>query len=277
MNKKKIFIIIGVILLVAIALFLFLGSRGNDNRVYPETSDAPILELTWDGKLDPKTVPRFTPYGIWEGKFNYDEGTAFEPANEMQFYVLTNKENFLAVAPGIVTQNELNGDSGLVTVRYGENYAITYMHIVPDSSLKSGSKIETGDILGKMEKRNSPTWGEETWWEIQVTKKVASGVFRTMPPYQYFNDESKKILNEISANSKEVRQDYVSEAGAHNWTIVDGCSWIKYTKEPSWWNSNRFGLSLGNEKESDFIDSLNLGWKIADEQGRVYGPTDKCE
>lgn len=116
----------------------------------------------------------------------------------MQFYMKTDESDFLAVAPGIVTQNETHGGSTeLVSVRYGENYVVIYHHIIPDKNLKIGTKIETGDILGKMEKATNPTHGEETWWEIQLTTK-RDGIYRTLPPYDYFDQESQKNTRQNS-------------------------------------------------------------------------------
>lgn len=243
--------------------------------IYPETTNAPVLKLSWDGELDPKTATRYTPYGVWEGQFNYPAGVAYEPANEMQFYVITEKENYLAAAPGIVTQNEMHGESGLLTVRYGENYAITYMHIIPDANLKTGTKIETGDVLGKMEKRNNPSQGLETWWEIQVTKKDGEK-FRTMPPYDFFDNESKNKLKEIAVASKEHHPDWIAKEGSNGWTIVSGCSWIKYVGE-SWWASNRFSFESSTEDEQEWLSDLGLDWKIGDNYGRIIGAKDSCK
>jgi len=277
MKKRNIFFLF---LIIIIAGLVFLAIRNIEkviiSDIYPNTDKDPVLELTWEGELDPKSATRYTPYGVWEARIKYPDGVAYEPANEMQFYITSSAENFLAIAPGIVTQNEIHeGETGLVSVRYGENFTVTYMHIIPNQELKLGAKIEAGDVLGKMEKRMHDLWGEETWWEIQVTKRVGKK-FRTMPPYNYFSQEGKAILNEIAIASKETGQNWISAEGSNGWTIVDGCSWIKYTKEPSWWNSNRFDFKASPETEKEFIDSLGLGWKIGDEQGRVIGPNDKC-
>jgi hypothetical protein len=289
---KKIIIAVSVLIFLAIAgvgLFFFTTRDSTQNpisnieenttkeaEIYPDTQEAPVLELTWDGKLDPKTTTRYTPYGVWEGQEEYPEGVAYEPANEMQFYIQTDAKNMLAVAPGIVTQNELHGKSGLVSVRYGENYAITYFHVVPEKNLKIGTKVETGDVVGIMDKGPHPTWGEETWWEIQVTTREGNK-FRTMPPYDYFSKEGKDTLNAIAKASKESGQNWIAAEGSYGWTIVDGCSWVKYTKEPSWWNSNRFGTDQEEDSEKDFIDSLGLGWKVGDDRGLIIGPTDECK
>jgi len=276
-------IIIIVILLIFLAVQCYRlavseKSRDNDliSEIFPDTDGAPVLELAWDGELDPKTATRYTPYGIWEAQIEYEDGIAYEPANEMQFYLITDKENFLAAAPGIVIQNELHGESGLLTVRYGKNYSITYMHIIPDEKIEPGTKIEIGDVLGKMEKRNNPTWGEETWWEIQITKKEGNK-YRSVPPYDYFSKESKEILNAIADNSKETNNFWIAAEGSHGWTIIDGCSWIKYTKTPSWWASNRFDSKNQFESQEEFLDSLGLGWRVGDKDGRIIGPTDKCQ
>lgn len=291
MKKKVIVIFSGIIILIIVgAYFVLFATRDSGSEIisdfkekvidktniYPDTQKAPVLELTWSGELDPKDATRYTPYGVWEAQMKYPEGVVYEPANEMQFYVQTDEEDYLAAAPGIVTQNELHGKSGLITVRYGENYAITYLHIIPAKNLKTGTKVETGDILGKMEKMSNPTWSEETWWEIQVTKKEGNK-FRTMPPYNYFSKAGKEKLNAIAAASREKNHNWISAKGSNGWTVVDGCSWIKYTKEPSWWNSNRFTFEESAETEEEFIGSLGLGWKVGDNQGRIIGPTDKCD
>ena len=240
--------------------------------IYPDTTLAPVLELTWPGKLDPTKATRFTPYGIWENEFDTPEGRAYEQANEMQFYILTDEEDFLAVAPGIVTQNQVfeNG-YGLVSVQYGQNYAVTYMHMVPNPELNVGDQTKIGDVMGKMEKRVHNIHGEETWWEIMFTTQI-DGKYRTLPPYDYFSSSSQEMFNQIAENSKEKS---ITNADVNTWTVREDCSWIKYTMEPSWWDSGRFLDRNFAESHQDFLDSLGLGWKDSD-KSLVIGPTDKC-
>jgi hypothetical protein len=277
---KKIILIIVVLIIIAGVVFFLTKTKEEkmtfiQNIVssiskkiyYPDTSEAPVLELTWSGKLDPKSVIRIGPYGEWEGQFDYPEGIAYEPANEMQFYVDTDVSDFLAVAPGIVTQKNMSNDSsGLVSVQYGRKYAVTYLHIFPRNDLRVGDKIETGDILGKMEKRIHDMHSEETWWEIMLTIDNDE-VYRTLPPYEYFSNNSKKLLDSLLKNAQY--NDYLS------WTVREGCSWIKYVGNDSWWDSGRFQGPVEKESEQEFLDNLGLGWKKG-EKGRVIGPTDDC-
>ena len=274
--KKLLVIVAALIFLVLIGFLLIKAKEGEGTRkIYPEVTTAPVLILTWPEKLNPEDAIRYTPYGIWENTQEHKEGVAYEPANEMQFYMKTDASDFLAVAPGTVTRNETFENSvGLVSVRYGENYVITYMHIIPDRNLKAGTKIETGDIIGKMEKMNNPYHGEETWWEIQLTTK-RDGLFRTLPPYDYFDEESREILDKIAENSKEVGPGESTEKPY--WTISEGCSWIKHTGAPEWWDSNRFGGFLQKESEKEFVKNIDPSWEVADERGNIIGPTDVCD
>lgn len=272
---------VGILLLVAIVLVggLLHSGKKFKTEFYPSTASAPTLELSWDGTLDPIAVTRYTPYGIWEDWKQTSSGIAYEPANEMQFYVKNSgSPNYLAVAPGIITQKEaFNGPVGNVAVRYGENFAVVYNHIIPAKDLSVGQKIEVGDVLGKLEKKTNPSMGEEAWWEIQVIK-YQQPYLRTVAPYQYFSATSKKLFDQIAANSKEKNNFWTAKAD-DPWTIVDGCSWLKYTQ--SWWTSfNKLGYTPKDaieQSEEDFIKSVNPSWKVGDDQGRIIGPTDKCE
>ncbi|TSC93670.1 MAG: hypothetical protein CEN91_158 [Candidatus Berkelbacteria bacterium Licking1014_85] len=252
-------------------------TKEKPTQFYPDTDNAPVLELKWDGKLDVKDVTRYTPYGVWEGWFDYEKGTAYEPANEMQFYIKTETDKYLAVAPGIVSQNEQHGESGIFTVRYGRNFAVNYLHIIPDENLKVGQKIEIGDVVGKMEKKPHPDFGEETWWEIQVAE-YKKPYIRTVAPYQYFSAKSKKLLDEIVKNSKENNNLWITKTGGDAWTITGGCSWLQYSSD--WWSSfSRLGYTPDgaiDQSEEDFIASINPAWQVGDQQGRIIGPKDKC-
>ena len=191
--KKTLKIIALLILFLFVGFLLIKAKEGNKvNEAYPKTTDAPVLKLTWPEKLNPEDAIRYTPYGIWENTSKYKEGIAYEPANEMQFYMKTNASDYLTVAPGIVTRSETFENSvGLVSIKYGENYVITYLHIIPNKDLKVGNKVEISDVIGKMEKRNNPYHGEETWWEVQLTVKRGK-LYRTLPPYDYLVRNLKK-------------------------------------------------------------------------------------
>ena len=273
--RKKIIIVVVPIFLILAGFILFKAKEGSGTReTYPETAQAPLLQLTWPEDLNPKDAIRYTPYGIWENVQEHKEGMAYEPANEMQFYMSTNASDYLAVAPGIVTRSETHGGVvGLVSVRYGEKYVVTYLHIIPDKSIKTGTKIETGDTIGKMQKMNNPYQGEETWWEIQLTIN-RDGLYRTLPPYDYFDKESQDLLDNIAENSKETGPGQSTKKPY--WTISEGCSWIKHTGVPEWWDSNRFGGPFQKESEKEFIKNINPDWKVADNQGNIIGPTDVC-
>ncbi len=278
---KKIILIIIIIIIVAGAIFFLTKTKEekmnfiqniissiSEKVYYPDTYDAPVLELTWSGELDPKSVIRIGPYGEWEDQVVYPGGVAYEPANEMQFYVDTDVSDFLAVAPGVVTQkNIFDNGVGSVSVQYGRKYAITYMHILPRFDLRVGDKIETGDLLGEMEERTYSLNNKETWWEIMLTMDN-NGIYRTLPPYDYFSENSKKLLDSILVVPRQ--DDNIS------WTKRTGCSWIKYIEDDSWWDSGRFQGPIGKESEQEFLDNLGLGWQKS-EMGRVIGPTDDCD
>ena len=281
--KKRLWVLRVILIILIIVVSVFIVRRvlknNKSSNFYPDTVDAPVLELKWDGEFNPKNITRITPYGVWEGWFDYNQGTAYEPANEMQFYMKTDVEKYLAVAPGIVVQNEIhNSNVGLVTVRYGKNFAVNYCHIIPDEKLEIGQKIEAGDLLGKMEKRINPQYGEETWWEIQIVE-YKNPYIRTTAPYQYFSENSQKILDEAAKNPKEQNSFWETKPGGDAWTITEGCSWLKYA--PNWWSSfDRLGYvpdGAIDQKEEDFINSINTDWKVSDNQGRIIGPDDKCK
>lgn len=284
---KKGIIIISILVVVGVLVFVTLNKNEDGDSTlisfvkdleqfeyYPDTTEAPVLELIWDGELDPTEAIRYTPYGVWEGWFEYPEGTAYEQANEMQFYMDTEATDYLAIAPGIVTQSEtFGGGSGLLSVQYGHNYVITYMHIFPSDDIKIGQKIEKGDYIGQMEKRTTPDGLEETWWEIMLTT-YSDGKYRTLPPYDYFSDEGKAKMDELALNFEY--GGITDEAGKITWTVDEGCSWLKYAPD-GWWDSGRF-FDHDPEQEShqEFLDSLGLGWQVGDLDGRIIGPTDEC-
>ena len=274
--KKLLIISVALILLTLVGFILIKAKEGkNIDIAYPQDTKAPVLKLTWPEKLNPEDTTRYTPYGIWENTIETKEGIAYEPANEMQFYIKTNASDYLAVAPGIVTQNETFENSvGLVSVKYGEDYVVTYLHIIPNKNLKPGTRVETGDIIGKMEKMNNPHHGEETWWEIQLSTRN-DGLYRTLPPYDYFDKESQELLDKIAENSKEIRPGETVKKPY--WTVSAGCSWVKHTGVPEWWDSNRFGGFSQKESEEEFIENLNPNWMVADNKGLIIGPTDTCD
>ena len=70
--------------------------------------------------------------------------------------------------------------------------------------------------------------------------------------------ESQEMLDRIAENSKEIRPGEIRKKPY--WTVSEGCSWIKYTGVPEWWDSNRFGDFLGKESEKEFIKNLNPNW-----------------
>ena len=246
--KKILIVLVILILLILVGFLLIKAKEGKKiDETFPKDTQAPVLKLTWPEDLNPEDATRYTPYGIWENTQEYEEGTAYEPANEMQFYIKSDASDYLTVAPGIVTRNETHGGStGLVSIKYGDNYVITYLHIIPSKDLKIGDKVETGDVIGKMEKATNPHQGEETWWEIQLSIRK-DGLHRTLPPYDYFDKESQEILDKIAENSKETGPGEATEKPY--WTVSEGCSWIKYTGVPEWWDSNRFNGFFQKESE----------------------------
>ena len=97
--KKLFFLLISIVFIS--------GCTSLKSDFYPDTEDAPVLEFVWNGDLQPDQVRRITPYGVWEGWFEYENGIAYEPANEMQFYVdSTEPFPVLSVSKGIVVRAE---------------------------------------------------------------------------------------------------------------------------------------------------------------------------
>ncbi len=239
---------------------------------YPETTEAPTLHLAWDGQVDLSNITRTTPYGVWEDWFEYEDGIAYEPAVEMQFYLITDATDFLAVAPGVLIRIEVDEAKNLqknspgvgsVMVRYGRAFTVKYDHIVPDPNLILGSHIAVGDKLGTMEKKIHEVYGEETWWEIEVIRddrEIHKAV--QVPPYPLFDDESKATLDQIVEAAGEWSPYWETENGGRSWVITGGCAWVKYFDKPEWINQ--------------VSDTAIEGWHLGDDQGRVIGPTDVC-
>ena len=241
--------------------------------IYPDTGDAPVLDLYWDD-LDLEDVTRTTPYGCWEGWVECDEGTAYEPANEMQFYVRTGRTPVHAVASGTVVLVEIGENNiGFLTIRYGRNYSVTYHHL-EHIGLNEGGIIEAGEIVGYGEIRPDPVEPEfnETWWEIEVCAMRDDQVM-TVPPYDYFSDESKKQLDDILNNTIF---DWGVKGSPKTWTVTEGCSWVKYLSAPEWPASFiRLGIETEEIPIEDFFNENGLDW-VEVEYGRVIGPTDEC-
>lgn len=260
---------IHVILLFA--LVSLAGCVKSPGEFYPDTSEAPVLEFFWGPPdINLSQIVRTTPYGVWEGWFEADEGILYEPANEMQFYVASEKMPVRAVAPGIAISitRDYQGGSGFLTVLYGRNYSITYHHVIeiPDS-LKEMDRIELGDTLGYTEMR--PNEGiMEAWWEIALNARRGD-VYRTLPPFEYFSEESQEKLQAII--------DATWYGDETEWTVTEGCSWIKYVGKEWWTSSSRLGDFFGSgETTDDFLREKGLDWKEGDRYGRILGPTDSC-
>jgi hypothetical protein len=293
MKKWWVYLLV-VIGVLAVVYFVFVGphmhkfvgkphkepgnfrNEGMVSGFYPDTDEAPVLEFFWGPpELDMSKIIRTTPYGVWEGWFETEEGFLYEPANEMQFYVAGEKMPTRAVAPGILItlDRDTETEGGRMTVLYGRNYSITYHHIVDiPEDLEQGSKIEAGQTVGYTEMWINDNYGEpvnESWWEISMSYKKSDGVYRTLPPFEYFSEDSQQILQQIldSAWSKEET----------SWTVREGCSWIKYVGDEWWSSASTLGdFTHQEETEDDFLKSKNLNWKVGDNYGRVLGPTDGC-
>jgi len=291
-NKKLVFILVLILLIISISGCIEQNTSSNEIQddengdgtqdngyellytVYPDTNDAPVLDLYWDD-LDPEDVTRTTPYGCWEGWFEYDQGTAYEPANEMQFYTRTGVTPIHAVCSGTVVV-VYTGDNniGFLSTRYGRNYSVTYHHL-EHIGLEAGDIVEAGDIIGYCEIRPDSVEPEynESWWEIEVDVLRDNRVM-TVPPYDYFSDESKEQLDDI-LNSTIFG--WSIGGSPKTWTVTEGCSWIKYLSAPEWPASyDRFGIETEEIPIEVFFEANDLDWFEADEYGRVIGPTDEC-
>ena len=150
-----------------------------------------------------------------------------------------------------------------------------YHHIetIPPE-IKTGERVEVGDILGYTEIRgvmHDPSVSE-AWWEIELNAKKGDA-FRTVPPIDYFSVESREKLNSLLTDLEE----WSEYTGEKNWTITEGCSWIKYAGNEWWVGPSRFGYYwMQGDSEGDFVKSINSSWALGDDMGRVIGPTDKC-
>ena len=251
-----------------------------ENRdFYPDTEEAPVLELTWDGGFNPQKATRYGPFGVWE---NANEDEIYQPEPEMEIHCNSPEIDYLAVACGTVVNVMTGGDpgkqsdaNGQITVRYGKNYAVVYYHIKIDPSIQKGQRIETGQKIGTMPTTMHEAWGEEVMWEISVVKYFPdTGLTRVVPPYDYFSDEGKTLLDGVVENSKEK---IVGCSGPNAWTVTQGFSWVPYIGEPAWYSHYAV---LGykpegtvEEKSTDFIRAINPTWREV-EGGCIIGPTD---
>ena len=69
---------------------------------------------------------------------------------------------------------------------------------------------------------------------------------------------------------------WYTKPGENMWTVVEGCSWIKYIG-PEWWASpSRLGVYIEDETPDEFLASKGVSWIEGDSMGRVLGPTDEC-
>lgn len=260
MRRKFLIPIVIIILLVVFVLFLQFSTLSMNHDVYPDTDEAPVLDFIWGiPELEMDQIERVTPYGVWEGA----EGI-WEPAVEIQFYTKDRwHDPVYAACEG--TLIDISTERQSLVIRYGRNYGIVYHHIVDfPSSLKVGEKIERGDLIGYTEKKSGLGW-----WEIEVDVKRGD-VFRTVPPIDYFSEESQEKLNDI-LNGDDVW--YENKWGANRtWTVTEGEeSWIKYLDEPEWWTSPfRVGYShlIGAESLEDFVTAHNMTWVLEN-----YGPS----
>lgn len=221
--------------------------------VYPDTDDAPVLDFIWGTPdLDLNDIYRVTPYGVWEGA----EGD-WEAANEMQFY-MKNRDPDPVYAGCEGTLVVVSNEYTFISIRYGRNYGILYHHVVdfPDN-LEPGMRIERGDLLGYTENRDGLTW-----WEVEVDV-IRGDVFRTVPPIDYFSEESQQKLNDIVDASDIWPEDLWGVS--RTWTVTEGDSWIPYLDEPEWWSSAmKIGYDDGDnfESQEDFIIANNMNFML---------------
>ena len=286
MRRLYRFLIIATITFITFKFIL----TGPESHIYPDTDEAPTLEfISASPGIDLDKIIRLGPYGVWEGWEETEDGRLYEPANEMQFYVESEKLPVYAVAPGIVGLVERNYEhqSGFITVLYGSDYSVVYHHLVDiPENIKSGKQIELGDQVGSTEiKRytvdgnliteawwaqytNSTETLTEAWWEIALNTK-RDGVYRTLPPYEYFSEESKAILDSI------LEAAWTKGVDETSWTVRTGCSWIQYVGDE--WPTSPSRLGDFGFKTSDSKEFLaKVGWKEGNEKGMVLGPTDEC-
>ena len=213
--------------------------------IYPDTEEAPVLEFYWDGELSADNIKRITPYGVWEGPPGI-----YEPAVEMQFYTKTYHDPVLAVASGTITGIESEMQS--LIVRYGKNYGVTYHHIVDiPRNFSAGDKVEAGMLLGYTQHLNNAGW-----WEVELNVKRGD-VFRTLPAFDYFSEESQEELMFV-LNSAEQKYEYTS------WVERGDDTWIKDLGDDEWWSSPyRLGYVVKvEEQEDDFIKANNMSFML---------------
>jgi len=217
--------------------------------VYPDTDDAPVLELFWGPpELQLDQIDRVTPYGVWEGPPG-----VWEPAVEIQFYTKnTSHDPVYAACEGtlVFISEEWNS----LYVRYGRNYGIIYHHIVDFSNtLELGMKIERETLLGYTETKNNLGW-----WEIELDVKRGD-IFRTVPTFDYFSKESQgKLMAILNASWWDE-----SSGSTKSWTVTDGDTWTVYLDEPEWWAApDHLGYIETEESETieDFVEAHNISW-----------------
>lgn len=221
--------------------------------VYPDTDDAPVLEFIWGTPdLDLSDIYRVTPYGVWEGGDEF-----WDPAQEMQFYI-KNRDHDPVYAGCEGTLIIASNEHGFVSIRYGRNYGIVYHHVVDfPGNLEPGMKIERGALLGYTEEKDGISW-----WEVEIDVKRGD-VFRTVPPIDYFSEESQQKLNDI-VNASDIWYDDLWGVD-RAWTVTEGDSWIPYLDEPEWWTTAmRIGYNEGDnfESEEDFIIANNMNFML---------------
>lgn len=224
------------------------------SEFYPDTSGPPVLRFFWEGVWGSGNFVRVTPFGVWEGG-----GKWWEPAVEMQFYTKSRRDKVLAPAPGIVTMVDKEWAS--LSVRYGRNYGYTMHHIVGvPEEIQPGARVEYGDLLGYTEFNKRPHDGfVEGWWEIELIKKEGDR-YRSIPPYPYFDGESKRKLDSILEWSDFGEGDCVRSWNPSNCNQ----SWIDWVGKPEWWASgSRLGYFESDEETvEDFLKDLNLTWLL---------------
>lgn len=154
--------------------------------IYPDTDQAPQLDFIWDDENIQQEIQNIGEYGGWEGAPNVEGELIFEYEDSQPIY---------AYAPGTVTHIH---DNTQITLRYGENYAVTYFHLmqIPDH-LETGKKIEKGTLLGYTETLQDDGSEGLEFWEIAVMEKDDEGLVWYLPPMQFFDEESLETLDSL--------------------------------------------------------------------------------
>ncbi|WP_048098209.1 peptidoglycan DD-metalloendopeptidase family protein [Archaeoglobus sulfaticallidus] len=210
-------------MLVAFVL-VFLTMPSDAYPVYPNTDSPPVLEFIWN-----KTNPLNLSTDIYAcGPFGIDEGGGFLNQEMAIFFANRSRDPIYAPCNGTVTyflpweyfENASEpGKGGEIWIRYGENYAVAYRHIVTVGlNLSEGDIVKQGDVIGYV-----ADWYPEPnfhggFMEFLVAGRE-NGSYYYYRPFDFFSNQSKALLLQIW-NHSQVKNDFGYNTVTHPWGDV---------------------------------------------------------